>query len=62
MGTDLAERTGMIFMGTHVTYGHGHALVTATGMRTEMGRIAAQVQQATTHTSLERKLDARPDC
>lgn len=58
VGTDLAERTGMVFMGTHVTYGHGHALVTATGMRTEMGRIAAQVQQAdVTHTSLERKLD-----
>src|SRR5690606_37284087 len=36
----LAERTDMVFRGTAVTQGTGRALVTATGMATEMGRIA----------------------
>jgi P-type Ca2+ transporter type 2C len=35
----------MIFSGTAVTYGHGTALVTATGMRTEMGRIAGLLKE-----------------
>lgn len=53
----LADRTSMVFMGTHVTQGRGRAIVTATGMATEMGQIARQVQESgATHTSLERKL------
>jgi Ca2+-transporting ATPase len=36
----LAERSCMAWMGTAVTNGHGHGLVTATGMNTEFGRIA----------------------
>ena len=36
----LGDRTNMIFSGTAVTYGRARALVIATGMRTEMGRIA----------------------
>src|SRR5690606_9079551 len=36
----LAERTDMVFGGTAVAQGTGRALVTATGMATEMGRIA----------------------
>jgi Ca2+-transporting ATPase len=36
----------MVFSGTAVTYGHGAALVTATGMQTEMGRIAGLLKQA----------------
>lgn len=55
--TPLAERTAMVFMGTHVTYGRGRAVVTNTGMRTQMGLIAEQVQAPdATATSLERKL------
>ncbi len=38
--TPLAERANMVFKGTAVVQGTGLALVTATGMNTEMGRIA----------------------
>ncbi|MES5824816.1 HAD-IC family P-type ATPase [Streptomyces sp. RG80] len=36
----LAERTGMLFMNTAVTRGRAEMIVTATGMRTELGSIA----------------------
>jgi P-type Ca2+ transporter type 2C len=54
----LAERTDCIFMGTAVSAGTGSADVIATGMRTELGKIAhllAGVEQAT--TPLQRRLE-----
>ena len=39
-GTPLAERTDSVFLGTSVAGGSGLAQVTATGMATELGRIA----------------------
>ena len=36
----MADRSNMLFAGTAVTFGHGRAVVTATGMRAEIGRIA----------------------
>ncbi|WP_427365563.1 cation-translocating P-type ATPase [Candidatus Caldatribacterium saccharofermentans] len=41
--TPLADRKNMVYMSTSVTGGRGLAVVVATGMRTEIGKIAAQV-------------------
>lgn len=43
-GTPMADRQNMVWMSTSVTGGRGRAVVVATGMRTEMGRIADQVR------------------
>lgn len=40
----LAERTSMVFKGTAVVQGTGRAVVTATGMATEMGAIAEMLE------------------
>jgi len=56
--TGLADRANMLYAGTSVTYGHGLAIVTATGMRSEIGRIAAMIATAPQEaTPLQRELD-----
>ena len=48
----------MIFSGTAATYGRGKAVVTATGMQTEMGRIAGMFKEAPEETTpLQKELD-----
>jgi Ca2+-transporting ATPase len=54
----LGDRHNMVFSGTTATYGHGRAIVTATGMSTEMGRIAGLLKETTEDpTPLQRELD-----
>jgi Ca2+-transporting ATPase len=52
------DRTNIAFAGTAITYGRGRAVVIATGMNTEFGKIASMlegVQQ--TRTPLQQNLD-----
>ena len=54
----LGDRLNMVFSGTSVTYGRGIAVVTATGMATEMGRIAGMLKEAPQETTpLQQELD-----
>ncbi len=54
----LGDQYSMVFSGTTVTYGHGRAVVTATGMQTEMGRIAGELEQSGAGTTpLQKQLD-----
>ena len=47
----------MVYMGSTVVYGRGRAVITATGMQTEMGKIADALTQAQDEsTPLQRKL------
>jgi Ca2+-transporting ATPase len=54
----LGDRHNMVFSGTSATYGHGRAIVTATGMRTEMGRVAGLLKETRDEaTPLQQELD-----
>ncbi len=59
-GTDdvpLGDRKNMCYMGSVVVYGRGRAVVVATGMDTEMGKIADALSQAADEeTPLQKKL------
>ena len=57
--TPLADRTNMVFKGTSVAAGAARAIVTATGVDTEIGRVATLVGGIEEErTPLERRLDA----
>lgn len=54
----LGDRKNMCYMGSTVVYGHGAAIVTATGMQTEMGKIAASITAAEEEmTPLQRSMN-----
>lgn len=53
----LGDRNNMVFSGCSITYGTASAVVTATGMNTEMGKIANLLDhEAETQTPLQKKL------
>jgi len=57
--TPVADRKNMVFMGTHLTYGRGRAVVTGTGMSTEFGKIAEMMQSVEEEqTPLQQKLES----
>lgn len=56
--TPLSERLNMLISGTHITRGTAMAVITSTGMKTELGKIAQLTSEAKEEiTPLEKRLD-----
>jgi len=56
--TPLADRSNMLYLGTSVVSGKARALVTSTGMHTELGKIAEMIQEIEDNTTpLQKKLE-----
>lgn len=54
----LGDRTNMLFSSSLITYGRGNGIVVATGMNTEVGKIAGMINEVEdTETPLQQKLN-----
>ena len=55
----LGDQLNMVFSGCHITSGHGAAIVTGTGMKSEMGKIAGYLNNSQKiKTPLQRRLES----
>jgi len=55
----MGDRSNVLFVGTNIVRGKGRAVVVATGLRTELGKLSALIRRPRNRTTpLEEKLDA----
>ncbi|MEB3210402.1 MAG: HAD-IC family P-type ATPase, partial [Leptolyngbyaceae bacterium] len=55
--TSIGDRTNLVYQGTEIVQGRGTAVVTQTGMTTELGRIATMLQSVESEpTPLQRRM------